>query len=214
MSKEYLTFEDWFAEQEGFSVRAERFDGDVAWLKSAFEAGRSKPVAGFEVQPLEWDGNIGRAGTTFRYVIAEPDRTIGWRVWIGIGDQSPSFFLTAKPENREAAVSFAEADYRQRILSTLSLPAQEPEEARVLYRHQKRGTFYELIGIGKMQSENWESVEFSQSLGCNVGYTVDMEEVAVYRSVEDPNEIWVRPRGEFEDGRFAAQALSEGEQNG
>jgi len=87
---------------------------------------RSKPVAGVEVKPLEWHGNTGRAGTAFRYVIAEPDRTIGWRVWVSIGDQSPSFFLTAKPENRKAAVSFAEANYRQRILSTLSLPAQEP----------------------------------------------------------------------------------------
>lgn len=43
MNTRYSTFEDWFAEQEGFSVRAERFDGDVAWLKAAFEAGRSKP---------------------------------------------------------------------------------------------------------------------------------------------------------------------------
>ena len=32
--------------------------------------------------------------------------------------------------------------------------------------------------------------------------TVDMREVAIYRSATDPTEIWVRPREEFEDGRF------------
>lgn len=32
-----------------------------------------------------------------------------------------------------------------------------------------------------------------------------MREVAIYRSVTDPTEIWVRPREEFEDGRFEAQ---------
>jgi len=80
--------------------------------------------------PLEWCGNIGRAGKAFRYDIAEPDRTIGWRVWVSIGDQSPSFFLTAKPENREAAVSFAEADCRARILSCIDLsPQGEPVAA-------------------------------------------------------------------------------------
>lgn len=71
-----------------------------------------------------------------------------------------------------------------------------------IYRHKTRGTEYVLIGIGKMQAENWESVEFSTSLNCNVGLTVDMEEVAVYRSATDPNEIWVRPLEEFNDGRF------------
>lgn len=38
---EYRTFDDWFNEQEKFGLRSERFDGDVEWLKAAFEAGQS-----------------------------------------------------------------------------------------------------------------------------------------------------------------------------
>ena len=32
-------FDDWFYAVEGFGLRAERFDGDVDWLKAAFAAG-------------------------------------------------------------------------------------------------------------------------------------------------------------------------------
>lgn len=78
----------------------------------------------------------------------------------------------------------------------------EPAETRILYRHQKRGTVYELIGIGRMQAENWEEREYTGTDEPMAGASVDMREVAVYRSVENPDEIWVRPRGEFEDGRF------------
>ena len=73
--------------------------------------------------------------------------------------------------------------------------------AKATHRHVKRGTEYVLIGMGRMQAKNWESVEFSPSLNCNVGLTVDLEEVAIYRSVDDGS-LWVRPREEFEDGRF------------
>lgn len=37
----YNTFEAWFTEQEGYAIRAERFVGDIDWLKAAFDAGRS-----------------------------------------------------------------------------------------------------------------------------------------------------------------------------
>lgn len=81
-------------------------------------------------------------------------------------------------------------------------------ETRILYRHQKRGTFYELIGIGKMQAEGWRqlSTVHDPDNGNPTTYElpVDLQEVAVYRGVENPDEIWVRPRGEFEDGRFEA----------
>lgn len=67
---------------------------------------------------------------------------------------------------------------------------------RIIYRHRKRGTEYELIGFGKMQAENWTAP------GALMRRGVDMREVAIYSNVNDSTEIWVRPREEFEDGRF------------
>jgi hypothetical protein len=71
------------------------------------------------------------------------------------------------------------------------------------HRHKKRGTEYVLLGYGKMQADGWFEVSADVGPGpCQHMETVDMAEVAVYRSAADPNEIWVRPREEFEDGRF------------
>lgn len=73
------------------------------------------------------------------------------------------------------------------------------------HRHKKRGTEYVLIGIGKMQAENWYEPNHGSRVAAG---NVDMREVAIYRSATDPTEIWVRPREEFEDGRF--QVLEQG----
>jgi len=64
-----------------------------------------------------------------------------------------------------------------------------------LYKHKKRGTVYELIGIGRMQSDSW--IDEAKPA------PVDFRQVVIYRNVNDPTEIWARPREEFEDGRFA-----------
>jgi hypothetical protein len=82
-------------------------------------------------------------------------------------------------------------------------PTLEPTDAeveRATHRHMKRGTEYVLIGIGRMQAEGWHDP--SRFNGKVYGPDVDMREVAIYRSATDPTEIWVRPREEFEDGRF------------
>ncbi|WP_205649548.1 hypothetical protein [Agrobacterium sp. CNPSo 2736] len=73
------------------------------------------------------------------------------------------------------------------------------------HRHKKRGTEYVLIGVGKMQAENWKFPHTYRDMGESETdmLSVDMREVAIYRSIDDDS-LWVRPREEFEDGRFEA----------
>jgi hypothetical protein len=61
------------------------------------------------------------------------------------------------------------------------------ERGMTIYRHKKRGTTYEIVGRAKMQaatSTGWDQVT-----------------MIVYRSLDDDT-LWVRPEGEFFDGRF------------
>ena len=73
-------------------------------------------------------------------------------------------------------------------------PVEEPT-----HRHKKRGTEYVLLDFGKMQAEKWKEFQLVGDEWEDV--RIDMREVAVYRSVDDGS-LWVRPREEFEDGRF------------
>jgi hypothetical protein len=82
---------------------------------------------------------------------------------------------------------------------------------KATHRHKKRGTKYVLIGIGKIQAEDWmRRIPEIRGQREEDWAPVDMREVAVYRSVTDPNEMWVRPREEFEDGRFEALSQNKG----
>lgn len=71
-----------------------------------------------------------------------------------------------------------------------------------IYKHKKRGTFYEFGGIAKVQANNWFELDWATGSGEGEYVSIDMQEVVVYRSVDNPDEIWVRPYEEFFDGRF------------
>lgn len=98
----------------------------------------------------------------------------------------------------------------QAVAKAQSIPAT--------HRHKKRGTEYVLIGVGRMQVDNWceFTTEVNHAEGREyafAGKAVDMREVAIYRSVDDGS-LWARPVEDFNDGRFepltAAPAKQEG----
>lgn len=119
----YASFEDWFHELEGFSLRSERAEGDIAWLRAAFDAGRSPTEArGEVVKALEWKkvGYTQVAETAAcAYTIQPVSDDLGphWEATVANRGMAWSSRDT-ESEIKEAV----QADYEKRILSALSHP--------------------------------------------------------------------------------------------
>lgn len=106
--------------------------------------------------------------------------------------------LIEQDDTPRPMTSFLHTLSEEQRASALAYEGDDTVVPRATHRHKKRGTEYVLISYGKMQAEGWYTI----SLDGRVGASVDMREVAIYRSATDLTEIWVRPRDEFEDGRF------------
>ena len=71
------------------------------------------------------------------------------------------------------------------------------------HTHLKRGSSYSYFGTGTFQTESWVYPHRYIDMGEKEEdmLSCDMQQVAVY--LEEDGKIWVRPVGEFTDGRFA-----------
>lgn len=115
---------------------------------------------------------------------------------------------TAKSIARGFGAMNAEDD--DNLIAALSALEATPPAPKVTatHRHKKRGREYALIGIGKMQAKYWVVQAPPRPGHSPADCTADMREVAIYRSV-DEGSLWVRPKEEFEDGRFEALTASQ-----
>lgn len=156
---------------------------------------------------VEWtSSNVKKIGEIIAVVPADKTPVeVGYRKAGGGGlPRGHETYVIEGHRVNERGVKYGYRSLFWPVVRLLSHHEQVPSrKAMATHRHKKRGTQYVLIGVGKMQAENWRELIGEQHLveGEEVGAAVDMREVAIYRSVDDLS-LWVRPIEEFNDGRF------------
>jgi hypothetical protein len=71
------------------------------------------------------------------------------------------------------------------------------------FKHKKRGTTYEMLGLAKMQisADTLYGYENDRRDAGRMTNNLETMSFVVYRSLHDDT-LWVRPEREFFDGRF------------
>jgi hypothetical protein len=174
----------------------------LTWAGSAFLSGET--ISPDDMTETEYKSELysgmcklSNHMTWLRDEIAAPSKqepVAGGRKRIDDALVSCAALIRALASDDIARVAAGELDYVRTAIG-------EEGGWRPTHRHVRRGSEYVLIGIGRMQCDWW------QITGAGYRYPVDMAEVAIYRSVDDGS-LWVRPREEFEDGRFEVLTAS------
>lgn len=86
---------------------------------------------------------------------------------------------------REWALDCGFGNHADAIRDTLTTLASRTPEGMVRYRHKKRGTTYEVLGVAELQAEQPQ---------------VEKAALTIYRG--DDGKLWARNTAEFHDGRF------------
>jgi hypothetical protein len=105
-----------------------------------------------------------------------------WTSGIDIGEHGNAVVCYARPESAAIALRDEVMAAMLAARTPTDTAATEVSEVR-LFRHKKRGTVYELIGVGRAQ-----------------GMLTDDDPVVLYRG--EDGSLWARHQVEFSDGRF------------
>jgi hypothetical protein len=69
------------------------------------------------------------------------------------------------------------------------------------FKHKKRGTTYEMLGLAKMQISSNTTRAIGLIAPVHAASVLESISMVVYRSLHDDT-LWIRPESAFFDGRF------------